>query len=496
MICNITKGNDFYGCVDYVLGGDAQLVSTNMSGDSPTELAWEFRLVSNKNERVQKPVLHLSFNPEPDDRPLNGLEYSMITQDLLNGLNLEDNQFLLVEHRDTKFNGKVRPHCHIVINRVNFDGKCNDDFHDYYRAQKVLRQIEKDYKLIERPSSWEVEEKKGPPLRENETKYIQEAVKQAASDKPEMPTFISRLQDNNIDVKCRITRTGKLQGISYAYNNKAFKGRQLGKSFTHQGIQSQLGVVHKPIHKKQIELLINAPKGDYNSKSESITDITSVVKPIRPSYKSFVPSIEETFGTYESNQAKKQLKIEKAKNNNKQVNNIDDNTDAVTPPPQSYKSFVPSIREVFPRPKDIEEEEKNRKNIIQSDTDIETQPPISPDSKATNTPEPEAVKPAPEPEAVKYAVIIAGYMAKKGEMEIKGDTMKATLSPDAERLTVQRIGSNEVILSGHYSLVDGGWVISDSKKFTEEEKKRITQLKGRSEERVQQPITEKKGFEQ
>ncbi|MEO1559967.1 MAG: relaxase/mobilization nuclease domain-containing protein [Cyanobacteria bacterium J06632_19] len=255
MICNITKGNDFYGCVDYVLGGDARLVSTNMSGDSPTELAWEFRLVSNKNERVQKPVLHLSFNPEPDDRPLNGLEYSMITQDLLNGLNLEDNQFLLVEHRDTKFNGKVRPHCHIVINRVNFDGKCNDDFHDYYRAQKVLRQIEKDYKLIERPSSWEVEEKKGPPLRENETKYIQEAVKQAASDKPEMPVFIKRLQDNNIDVKCRITRNGKLQGISYAYNNKAFKGRQLGKDYTHQGIQSKLGVLHKPLHKKQIELL-------------------------------------------------------------------------------------------------------------------------------------------------------------------------------------------------------------------------------------------------
>ncbi len=494
MICNITKGNDFYGCVDYVLGGDARLVSTNMSGDSPTELAWEFRLVSNKNERVQKPVLHLSFNPEPDDRPLNGLEYSMITQDLLNGLNLEDNQFLLVEHRDTKFNGKVRPHCHIVINRVNFDGKCNDDFHDYYRAQKVLRQIEKDYKLIERPSSWEVEEKKGPPLRENETKYIQEAVKQAASDKPEMPVFIKRLQDNNIDVKCRITRNGKLQGISYAYNNKAFKGRQLGKSFTHQGIQSQLGVVHKPIHKKQIELLINAPKGDYNSKSESITDITSVVKPIRPSYKSFVPSIEETFGTYESNQAKKQLKIEKAKNNNKQVNNIDDNTDAVTPPPQSYKSFVPSIEEVFPIPNDNEDEKNN--SCEPSDNSQIVELPEKNESSVHSIQEAKPEPIEPEPEAVIYAVIIAGYMAAQNTHKIKGNTMKATLSPDAERLTVQRIGSNEVILSGRYSLSNGGWVIGESKKFTEEEKKQITRLKERSLERVQQPITEKKGFEQ
>ncbi len=476
-----------------MLAGDARLIGDNMSGNSPTELAWEFRLVSNKNERVEKPVLHISFSPDPSDRPLSDLEYSAITQDLLDGLELGDNQFLLVEHRDTEFNGKVRPHCHIIINRVNFDGKCNDDFRDYYRAQRVLRQIEKDYRLIETKSSWEVEQKKGPPLRQDETKYIQEAIKQAASDKPEMPTFISRLQDNNIDVKCRITRTGKFQGISYSYNGKAFKGRQLGKSFTHQGIQSQLGVIHKPIHKKQIELLINAPKGDSDSTNQGNTDNTSVVESARP-YKSFVPSIKETFGSYESNKAKKQLKIEKAKDS-KQANNSHDNTDAVTTPPQSYKSFVPSIKEVFPRFKDIEEEEKN---IIQSNTDKENQPPVSPEPEPepTSTPEPETIETAPEPEADKYAIIIAGYMAAQNTLEIKGDTMKATLSPDAERLTVQRAISNEVILSGYYSLSDGGWVIGSSKKFTEEEKKRITQLKELSSKRVQQPTAEKKGFEQ
>ena len=479
MICNITKGNDFYGCVSYVLAGDARLIGDNMSGDSPTELAWEFRLVSNKNERVQKPVLHLSFSPEPDDRPLNDLEYSMITQDLLNGLNLEDNQFLLVEHRDTEFNGKVRPHCHIVINRVNFDGKCNDDYHDYYRAQKVLRQIEKDYKLIERPSSWEVEEKKGPPLRQDETKYIQEAIKQAASDKPEMPTFISRLQDNNIDVKCRITRTGKLQGISYAYNGKAFKGRQLGKDYTHQGIQSKLGVIHKPLHKQQIELLLNAPKGDSDSTNESITDNTSVVTPPQKSYTSFVPSIEETFGSYESNKAKKQLKIEKAKNNNKVISNSDENTDAVVSPSQSYKSFVPSIEEVFPLPKNTEEEEKPDNIIIQADTDIEVQ--------LNSTPEAQTVEPAVEPEAVKYAVIIAAYMARKSEMEVKGEILTASLNSDASILEVRRREGNKIILSGYYSPSDGGWVITDSKEFTEIEKKRILQLKELINERVQQP---------
>ena len=200
-----------------------------------------------------------------------------------------------------------------------------------------------------------------------------------------------------------------------------------------------MGVIHKPNHKHQIELLLNAPKGNDSDSSGEATDNTSVVEPARPSYKSIVPSIEQTFGDYESNKAKKQLKIEKAKSNNYLASNLD-NTDAVIPQLQSYKSFVPSIESLFPRFKDIEEEETND-IIIQADTDIESQPPASPDSKA--------IEPAPEPEAAKYAVIIAGYMAKKGEMEVKGENLTASLNSDASILEVRRRDSNEIILSGY-----------------------------------------------
>lgn len=499
MICNITKGNGFYECVDYVLGGDARLVSTNMSGDSPTELAWEFRLVSNKNERVHKPVLHISFNPEPDDRPLNDLEYSMITRDLLDGLKLENNQFLLVEHRDTKVNGKVRPHCHIVINRVDMYGKCNDDFHDYYRAQRILRQIEKDYKLIECPSSWEIEEKKGPPLRQDETKYIQEAIKEAASDKPEMPVFIKRLQDNNIDVQCRITRTGKLQGISYSYNDKAFKGRQLGKDYTYQGIQSKLGVIHKSSHKKQIELLINAPRGDNSdTATESTTDNTSVVESTQKNFVSVVPSIEATFGTEEDNKAKKQLN-NKAKSN-KLLSKNEVSMEAITPERPTYKSVVPQAEAIFPIPKDTFDEKNSVSEPSNADTRVETsRKNVESIVHRIEEPKPETAKPTPEaePEAVKLAVKIAGYMGSTNQTKIEGDSMKANLSfnDNISTLEVRRIDTNEVILSANHT-ISGDWVITDSKKFTDKEKKRIDQLKERTNVPMQQPVNEKKGFEQ
>lgn len=559
-----------------------------MASTTPTDLAWEFRKFAQLNQRVEKPVLHLSLSPAPDDRILDEWELCQIAQDLLEGLELSNNQFILVQHNDAEYDGKVRPHIHLVINRVSHNGKCNDDYLDYYRTEKLLRQIEKTYNLIPQLSSWEVEKKKAYPKHVekaagglNIVERLQNAIERAAVDKPEMPVFVARLLKDNIQVNCKFTRTGKLKGISYCIEGEAFKGGDLGKLYTHIGIRKHLEVDYQQHYSDAIsslmesykrgrtindewvehlsywcswrnqesDVLISKPEeieysnnesaiqqiqsvetiavpqteeieqlptpetpaiptsddvcpeiitnsnNNSDSTNESITDSTSVVEPARPSYKSFVPSIEETFGDYESNKTKKQLKIEKAKNS-KQASNSDDNTDAVTPPSQSYESFVPSIESLFPRFKDIEEEEKPDNIIIQSDTDIENQPPASPESKATNTPEPQTVEPASEPEAAKYAVIIAGYMASINQLEVKGDTLHATLSSDASILEVQSIDSNETILSGYYSPSDGGWVITDSQKFTETEKKRILQLKELINEQVQQPNQSVKGFEQ
>lgn len=580
MIGNITKGNGFYGCVAYVLGKEkAQLINSNMASTTPTDLAWEFRKFAQLNQRVEKPVLHLSISPAPDDRILDEWELCMIAQDLLEGLELSNNQFILVQHNDAEYDGKVRPHIHMVINRVSHNGKCNDDYLDYYRTEKLLRQIEKDYDLIPQPSSWEVEKKKAYPKHVekaagelNIVERLQNAIERAAVDKPEMPVFVARLLKYNIQANCRFTRTGKLKGISYCMEGEAFKGGDLGKLYTHIGIREHLGVGYQQSYSEPInslmesykrgrtindewvehllfwcrnqesDVLISNQEVEYinnesalqlfqsvetipvpqteeieqpptketpaitisndvypeiiansnnngDSTKESITDNTSVVTPLQKSYISVVPSIEEVFGTPESNKAKKQLAINFAKNNNKGTSFTSDNTDVVTPPRKSYNSVVPSIEEVFPSPKNTKEEETPDNIIIQADTGIETQPIVS-------TPSEEAIESAIEPEAALFAVIIAAYMALINQLEVKGETLHATLSSDASILEVQRYDSNETILSGYYSPSDGGWVITNSKEFTEEEKKRILQLKERTNTLLQQPDKSVEGFEQ
>ena len=280
MIANLNKGGNAYGTIKYAAFKDgAYLLDTNMAGYDPAQLASEFEYFVKKNDLVQVPVFHASINFHPSDRKLTEEEYIDIASDLRKELAFDDNnhQYLLALHTDAKLlnTDEIRPHLHLIVNRVDYQGKCKNDYLDYINIQKALRKIEHKYELIPQQSSWEVEAKKGTPSREEETKFIQDAIKQAANDKPEMPTFISRLLEKNIDVQCRITRTGKLQGISYCYNDKVLKGRQVGQDYTHIGIQSKLGVVHKSSHKQQIELLIKTHQVDKDLSTASTTNSNS-----------------------------------------------------------------------------------------------------------------------------------------------------------------------------------------------------------------------------
>jgi len=72
MIGKITKGNGFAGVCSYILSKDeARLIGGNMASTTPRQLAAEFRVFSQKNQRVQVPVEHISLSPSPGDRELD-----------------------------------------------------------------------------------------------------------------------------------------------------------------------------------------------------------------------------------------------------------------------------------------------------------------------------------------------------------------------------------------------------------------------------------------
>jgi hypothetical protein len=156
MIGKITKGNGFTGVCSYVLDKDeARLIGGNIASTTPRQLAVEFRVFSQKNQRVPLLVEHISLSPSPGDRQLDDAEWEALAQDVLDGLGMSRHQYIVVLHNDTEAQGKPRPHAHIVVNRVSVDGQCADSWLDFFRAEEVIRQLEQKFELTPVASSWE-----------------------------------------------------------------------------------------------------------------------------------------------------------------------------------------------------------------------------------------------------------------------------------------------------------------------------------------------------
>jgi len=257
MIGKITKGNGFAGVCSYVLGKDeARLIGGNMAATTPQQLAAEFRVFSRKNIRVQRPVEHISLSPSPGDRELKDTEWIALAQDLLDGLGMSRNQFILVVHNDTEFEGKPRPHAHIIANRVSIDGRCASDWLDFHRTEEILRQLEQKYELTPVASSWEAqrggdttgqirrqrrEAELGAEPQESTKRRLQNLCDAAATDQPTMRQYLQRLKDSGVEAQIKETRTGKIQGISYELEGVAFPGHKLGRNYSWIGLE-RLGI--------------------------------------------------------------------------------------------------------------------------------------------------------------------------------------------------------------------------------------------------------------
>ena len=138
-------------------------------------------------------------------------------------------------------------HIHIVSNPIDLNGKWIDDYQSFRRFEKIIRQIEKDEKLTEIKSSWEV--KKRAPSHGQTQRFkkelrevaagvrqvailpvierLQMAIDTAAKESSSVIELAKKLAEQGIETRLKITRTGLVQGISYGLDGIKFQGNQL-----------------------------------------------------------------------------------------------------------------------------------------------------------------------------------------------------------------------------------------------------------------------------
>lgn len=279
MIGKQTKGRGFRKLLDYLESReDAKLIGGNMSGRNARELAREFKLSRQLNSDADRVVYHVSLSAAKDDK-LDDEKWCEIGDRYMKEMGFDANQFVIFRHHNTDDD-----HIHIAASRIRMDtGLVVHDSWDYVRSEKVLRQIEIDYNLVQvqgsreklnrTPSTGQIRRirreqeeyslgQRDSPSERTIKEQVQQIIDNASVDHPQMSLFIMRLQVDGISVRAGFTRNGKSKGISYEKDGQAFSGTQLGAAYTFPGLQKHRGVDYQAQRDDQRinEVLLNPVK--------------------------------------------------------------------------------------------------------------------------------------------------------------------------------------------------------------------------------------------
>ena len=242
MIAKQTKGRGFRGALNYVLGKDgAEIVGSNMLGESARELASEFAESRKLRPGLKRAVYHASLSLAPGER-LSDERWAEVAGAYTRKMGFEKSQYVAVRHTDTGHD-----HIHIIASRIGLDGKYVSESNDYQRSETIVRELEREHGLTRVTPSHEIErrapsrgeilmaEKGIPSVR----LQLQGLVDSAMRDKPTMTRFLERLESSGVQAVPNIAQTGHVSGISYLLGDEQMKGSDLGKGYTWAGLQKR-----------------------------------------------------------------------------------------------------------------------------------------------------------------------------------------------------------------------------------------------------------------
>mgnify|MGYP003423947440 FL=1 len=123
-----------------------ELLRNNLSGETPTEILHEMKIIQDLNQKAQYKTLSLVLSPEKTEgQKLTNKELQEMTLDFLKELKIDtkNQQYLAFVHTE-----KEHKHIHIICNRVKDDGTLVSDNFIGKKAQWAAHRIAKERGLI------------------------------------------------------------------------------------------------------------------------------------------------------------------------------------------------------------------------------------------------------------------------------------------------------------------------------------------------------------
>jgi hypothetical protein len=252
MIAKQSIGKSFSGILRYALAPkkQAEIIGGTLVETTASGLDREFRASTCLRPQVQRCVYHVAIAFRPSEQ-LNNSEIADIADRYLERMGFDPlfTQAVYIRHHDTE-----HPHVHVVASRIQIDGQVISDSNNWFKGNKLCRQLEAEYGLevvdgtqcLIRSIQKEEREMIARGIISNKLR-LQEAIITVAQKEKTAEGFTRGLQSEGIEVVGRFEANGRLVGISYKLRDSvvSVRGSALGRAFSLNGLQKYLGVKYE-----------------------------------------------------------------------------------------------------------------------------------------------------------------------------------------------------------------------------------------------------------
>ncbi len=242
MIGKIVQGANFRGVVNYVLQKpDAEpLGGIGLRNDSIDHIVDSFRMQASLNP-IAKPISHISLDFSVQDKErLTNRMMMQIADEYLRCMGYGDTQVLIVRHHD-----RGHPHLHLVLNRIDGNGKRISDKNERVRNAKVCRELSDKYGLYIAPNKENVKRHR---LREpDKTKFeIYDAIRNALPRCRNWNDLTTALRKQGINTEFKHKGlTSTIEGVKFTKNGYTFSGSKVDKAFSYSKLNRHFAQVER-----------------------------------------------------------------------------------------------------------------------------------------------------------------------------------------------------------------------------------------------------------
>ena len=192
-----------------------ELLRNNLCGETPIELFQEMKILQNLNQKATNKLISMVLSPHVDDgENLSQKQLQILTMEFLKELEIdtEKSQFIAFLHTE-----KRHQHIHILLNRVDENGKLFQDHHIGKKAQWSAHRIAEKNGLIS-AKQMRIDKIKASEDVKSDSKNLRKEIYQkhlnVMESKPlTMEKYLSEMLKQNVKFIPTINKQGELQGF-------------------------------------------------------------------------------------------------------------------------------------------------------------------------------------------------------------------------------------------------------------------------------------------